>query len=299
MADVTSTLASWSSTSASNSPSGATTIGTGLAPNLREIQGVLVRGLSHKGADITSTATPDVGAVEGLMHDVTGTTSITGLGTVRAGIWKILKFEDALTLTHNGTSLILPGAANITTANGDVGIFMSEGSGNWRCLHYQPSLYPPKRPILQTEVATNSGTAVTLSTTIPSWAKKVTVQFVGVSVDGSSNLLLQLGISSGFVNSGYVSGITSASTGGTATSTAGFLLTTGTAAASLYYGQITLALQDASDNTWTQAGILNTGGAAYISSGAKALSGVMDRLQITTDGGAVSFDAGVISVLVE
>lgn len=139
MADVASTLAGWSSTTNSNSPSGSTTTGSGLDDNLREIQGVLVRGLSHKGSDIASATTTDLGAVEGLMHDITGTTTITGFGTVRAGIWKIIKFEGALTLTHNATSLILPSGSNITTADGDVGIFISEGSGNWRCLAWLPA----------------------------------------------------------------------------------------------------------------------------------------------------------------
>jgi hypothetical protein len=136
MADVAATLADWSSTTASNSPSGVTSVGTGLDDNLREIQGVVVRGLSHKGSDIASATTTDIGAVEGLMHDITGTTTIAGLGTVRAGIIKVLKFEGALTLTHNATSLILPGGANITTADGDVAMFISEGSGNWRCVAY-------------------------------------------------------------------------------------------------------------------------------------------------------------------
>lgn len=136
MADVAATLAGWSSTTGSNAPSGGTTIGTGLDDNLREIQGVIVRGLSHKGADIASATTTDLGAVEGLAHDITGTTTITGFGTVRAGIWKVIKFEGALTLTHNATSLILPGAANITTADGDTAIVISEGAGNWRCVAY-------------------------------------------------------------------------------------------------------------------------------------------------------------------
>jgi hypothetical protein len=136
MADIAATLAGWSSTTGSNAPSGGTTIGTGLDDNLREIQGVIVRGLSHKGADIASATTTDIGAVEGLAHDITGTTTITGLGTVRAGIAKLLQFDGALTLTHNATSLILPGGANITTAAGDVALMFSEGSGNWRCYFY-------------------------------------------------------------------------------------------------------------------------------------------------------------------
>jgi hypothetical protein len=159
MADVHDTLAEWSSTTASNAPAGASTIGTGLDDNLREIQGVIVRGLSHKGSDIASVAgTTDIGAVEGLMHDITGALAITGLGTVRAGILKILKFEGAATLTHNATSLILPGAADITTADGDVAFFMSEGSGNWRCLAYLPAA---TAPIAATQAQQETGTTLT------------------------------------------------------------------------------------------------------------------------------------------
>jgi hypothetical protein len=51
----------------------------------------------------------------------------------------ILVFAGALTFTHNATSLILPGAANITTAAGDVAWMESLGSGNWRCLVYMPA----------------------------------------------------------------------------------------------------------------------------------------------------------------
>ena len=136
MADVAADLKTWSTTAASNSPADATTVGSGLADNLQEIQKVVRQDLAHKGADIASAGTTDLGAVVGLMHDITGTTTITSFGTVSAGIWKFIKFEGALTLTHNATSLILPGAANITTANGDTAIVMSEGSGNWRCLAY-------------------------------------------------------------------------------------------------------------------------------------------------------------------
>lgn len=136
MADVAGDLKTWSATASSNSPSGSTAVGTGLDDNLRELQKVVRQDLATKGSDIASATTTDIGAVAGLMHDITGTTTITGLGTVSAGIWKILKFEDALTLTHNATSLILPGGTSILTVAGDIGIFISEGSGNWRCVSY-------------------------------------------------------------------------------------------------------------------------------------------------------------------
>jgi hypothetical protein len=89
-----------------------------------------------KGADIAS-ATPDIGAATGNYIDVTGTTTITALGTVQAGTQRVVRFTGILTLTHNGTSLLLPTAANITTAVNDVAGFVSLGSGNWKCLWYQ------------------------------------------------------------------------------------------------------------------------------------------------------------------
>lgn len=93
--------------------------------------------LSAQGADIASATTTNIGAATGPYVNITGTTTITGLGTVTAGTERIVKFTGALTLTHNGTSLILPGAANITTAANDTAGFVSLGSGNWICLWYK------------------------------------------------------------------------------------------------------------------------------------------------------------------
>ena len=89
-----------------------------------------------KAADIASGSTTDIGAVEGNYVNITGTTTITALGTVQAGTQRWVQFDGILTLTHNGTSLILPTSANITTAAGDTALFISLGSGNWICAAY-------------------------------------------------------------------------------------------------------------------------------------------------------------------
>lgn len=89
-----------------------------------------------KGADIASAATTDIGAATGNYVKVTGTTTITALGTIQAGTRRIVEFTGSLTLTHNGTSLILPNAANIKTVAGDTATFVSLGSGNWKCASY-------------------------------------------------------------------------------------------------------------------------------------------------------------------
>lgn len=86
---------------------------------------------------IASAATTDIGAATSNSVIVSGTTTITGLGTIAAGAERVVQFSGALTLTHNATSLILPGGASITTAAGDVAYFVSLGSGNWRCTGYQ------------------------------------------------------------------------------------------------------------------------------------------------------------------
>ena len=85
---------------------------------------------------IASAGTTDIGAQAEAYLRVSGTTTITSFGTVRAGTIRFLQFSGILTLTYNATSLILPGAASITTAAGDTAAFVSEGSGNWRCLQY-------------------------------------------------------------------------------------------------------------------------------------------------------------------
>lgn len=90
-----------------------------------------------KGADIASATTTDIGAATGNMVDVTGTTTITGLGTIQAGTKRTVRFTGVLILTHNGTSLILPTGDNIVTLAGDVAEFVSLGSGNWVCTNYQ------------------------------------------------------------------------------------------------------------------------------------------------------------------
>lgn len=102
--------------------------------------GIVVSGSAlneAQGSNIASATTCDIGAATGNSVTVTGTTTITGLGTVQAGTRRIVTFSGALILTHNATSLILPTAANITTAAGDCATFVSLGSGNWKCAHFQ------------------------------------------------------------------------------------------------------------------------------------------------------------------
>jgi len=84
--------------------------------------------------EVASASTTDLGTVLSNNVDITGTVTITGFGTVAAGIIKQGRFTGALTLTHHATSLILPGAVDYATAVDDTYVARSLGSGNWRVL---------------------------------------------------------------------------------------------------------------------------------------------------------------------
>lgn len=220
MADISAAMKDWSATSGSNNPSGSVNVGTGLDDNLREIQGSVVRNLHHKGADIASATTTDLGAVEGLFHDITGTTTITGFGTVRAGVWKVIKFEGALTLTHNATSLILPGGANITTADGDIAIVVSEGSGNWRCVSFlKKDVTPGDGTFRSVQVFTTTGAN---TWTKPAGLRRVRVTTTGGGGSGSgSGNAGNRGGSGGGSGGTSIKTIAAASLGSTETATVG------------------------------------------------------------------------------
>lgn len=91
-----------------------------------------------RGSDIASASTTSIGTATGNFVHITGTTTINSFGSAASGAIRVLRFASALTLTHNATSLILPGGANITTATNDVAIFINDnGASNWRCVSYE------------------------------------------------------------------------------------------------------------------------------------------------------------------
>lgn len=93
--------------------------------------------VKEPAATVASAATVDLGAQKARVVAISGSTAITAFGTSDDGVWRVVRFTGALTLTHNATTLALPGAANITTANGDLCVALSLGSGNWRVILYR------------------------------------------------------------------------------------------------------------------------------------------------------------------
>lgn len=92
--------------------------------------------------NIASATTVDLSTLNGNMGILTGTTPVTGWGTVQAGARFWLRCAAATPLTYNGTSAIIQGGASITTAAGDLLELISEGSGNWRIFVWRASGLP-------------------------------------------------------------------------------------------------------------------------------------------------------------
>ena len=139
-------------------------------------------------------------------------------------------------------------------------------------------------------------------TGIPSWVKRITVIFNGVSTSGTSNYLVQIGAGS-VTSTGYLGASLASQAGASSaaggTGTSGFVVADAVSAAYIYNGS--LLIQNISGNIWIQSGTLvaNTAARASVSGGNVTLSGTLDRVRITTQNGTDTFDAGSINILYE
>jgi len=152
-----------------------------------------------------------------------------------------------------------------------------------------------------TAQASTSGTSIDF-TSIPSWVKRVTVAYSGLSTNGSSDILVKIGTSGGIVSSGYLgSSILSSNGGTTATNfTTGFGISQNSQGTTyVAHGLMTICLLGS--NTWcaTNVGGESDAARAFYFGGSLALGGTLDRVRITTVNGTDTFDAGSINILYE
>jgi len=149
-----------------------------------------------------------------------------------------------------------------------------------------------------TAVASTSGTSIDF-TSIPSWVKRITVMFNGVSLSGGSNFLIQVGAGS-VTSSGYTSAysVARAASGLGGASTSGFIACSA-AAADTMSGSITILTLGS--NVWVSNHVLGDYTSQLTSQGGGnvTLGGTLDRVRITTVNGTDTFDAGSINILYE
>ena len=147
-----------------------------------------------------------------------------------------------------------------------------------------------------TAQASTSGTNIDF-TSIPSWVKRITVMFNAVSINGSSNLQIQIGAGS-VTTTGYTSSAWTSNTSNTGTINSGFILTGTNGSGAAFYGNISICLFGS--NTWVASHSLGGSPTGYnsVGGGTIALGGTLDRVRITTVSGD-TFDAGSINILYE
>jgi len=148
---------------------------------------------------------------------------------------------------------------------------------------------------LAAPVATTSGTSIDL-TGIPSWVRRITLMFAGVSTNGASDLLVQLGDAGGVETTGYLG--SSTNTTSATTYTAGFGSMSNTAA-NVNHGSFVFT--KFSGNTWVCSGILgrSNAGGVIMTGGVKTLSETLTQVRITTVNGTDTFDAGEVNIIYE
>jgi len=236
-------------------------------------------------ANATTSRTNLVAAKSGANSDITSLTGLTTPLTVAQGGIGAATLAANNVLLGNGTSalqVVAPSTAgNVLTSNGTT----------WTSA--TPAAYPLTSG---TAVASTSGTSIDFLS-IPSWVKRITVMFDGVSTNGSSIVCIQLGDAGGIETSGYNGGATNQSPTYTA-NTVGLNLVGGGNASAAYMGQAILT--QISGNNWVlSAGVQISLSNLSAAGGSKTLSDTLDRVRITTVNGTDTFDAGSINILYE
>jgi hypothetical protein len=215
------------------------------------------------------------------------TTDLTGtLGVANGGTGATTLAANNVLLGNNGSALqaVAPSTSgNVLTSNGTT----------WTSA--TPAAYPLTSG---TAVTSTSGTSIDF-TSIPSWVKRITVMFNGVSTNGGSSKLIQIGAGSVLTTGYSASSATISSTTSASSYSTGFGISSG-GASEILNGSMTISLLGS--NQWVCQGIFSTVAAGpYIwpFSGSVALGGTLDRVRITTVNGTDAFDAGSINILYE
>lgn len=178
----------------------------------------------------------------------------------------------------------------------------SNGSANQKLITDGTGALSFGDSVVSGSAQTCSGAAQVDFLNIPSWVKRVTVNFADLSLNGSSDVLIRLS-SLGIIDStGYVSTsnyLTGGSASGAVSSTTGFILLV-SAPGNTITGSVVLT--KLSGNRWVATGLFNFANITTttgFTAGDKILTGALDRVRLTTANGADLFDTGVINILYE
>jgi hypothetical protein len=144
-----------------------------------------------------------------------------------------------------------------------------------------------------------SGGTVIAHTGIPTWARRITIMYSGLSTNGVNPVIIQVGAGT-IKTTGYL-GAAAVIEGGTGYTVGFGIGNSNVNGADVQHGTIVLNLLDSGTNTWVASGTAarSDGVEVGLTGGAVALSGALDRIQITTTTGTDQFDAGMTNIMWE
>lgn len=261
----------------------------------------LAHGVNTLKTTVASATTPNIFSVlVGNVIDYTGTVTCTGfVAAPQAGAQRTLICAGAAVFTA-GANLLIDGVSSgsnytaqageridaiaLTTTTVRLVIFKTLASNNIQMHTVQNS---------------TSGTEINF-TNIPAGTRRIVVALSGVSTNGTSKLLFQLGDAGGVENTGYLSAMYSPGSNTIGNSATGFAFESASAAAVLH-GAMTFTLMNPATNTWVASGTYGRSDTTDvgITSGSKSLSAELTSVRITTVNGTDTFDAGTINVVYE
>jgi hypothetical protein len=312
------------------------TLSTG---NLAQIGGMTLTGeINTKRSTVaaTATTTPLWAAGTGNVQDWTGTPTITNFpAATQAGASRVV-YPAAGTIFTDNANIDVQGDANYTIVAGDkvyiealttttFKIFVEPKAGNTiadatTTIKGKVELATTAEAALRNDTATVvtpeglqglivSHGVVALSaqtsvdfTSIPSWARRITVVLLSISTNGTSVPIVQIGDSGGIEVTGYAATASVvSSTVSTAQFTTGFGISQVSASTSSYSGLIILNRIAVGSNSWLCSFSLGKGDSASTSlgGGSKTLSADLDRVRFTTVNGTDVLDAGFINIFYE
>ena len=222
-----------------------------------------------------------------------------------AGVVELATNAEAQTGTDTARAVTPAALASVTATETRAGLVelattaeAQTGTDTARAI--TPATMKASQIVAGTAVDLSSGSPTEAAFSVPSWAKKITVSMVGISLSGSDVPVIQIGTASGYETSGYTGGVVTGSTGASpaaGNNSTSFRLKDSSLAAQSWDGTATLVHNGG--NRWSLVCPGHNATAVWTSAaGSKSLSGALTQIKLTRSG-SDTFDSGFVNVLCE